>query len=300
MWVPYHWSMGTDLDTKLFVQLGTAMRLARLNHRPPLTLKDVGYSPKAPRSWSHAHLSKVERGVEAPKQDLVQWYEKVTEVTPGYLLDLWSAAMGQDDASLAAMSVDDFFVSERIEMHGLFNLPHPEVHLVVDLLATKPSATSHALLMDGEWSNLPAKTKKGPAILSGAESAEVEWSTSSASSVRFHFGREFMPGDWHRLRIAETTPDFSELKRHLTLSSRRSESRDAIVTLTLPNGVRPKLCVIDGMMSEEVNALFGDPSASAAKRLSSLQPLEVDSGGSARVRFRGILPGLRYGIGWYD
>ena len=291
--------MGPDLDTKLFLQLGTAMRLARLNHRPALTLKDVGYNPKAPRSWSHAHLSKVERGVEIPKKDLVQWYEKITEVTPGYLLDLWGAAMGLGEASQHNPGSDDCFVNERIEMQGLFNLPHPEVHLVLDLLATRPSASSHSFLLDGDWARLPTKAK-GPTILSGAESAEVEWSTSSARSVRFHFGREFMPGDWHRLQFSETYHAFANLKRQLTLSSRRSESRDAIVTVTLPSDVRPNLCVIDGMRSEEVNAMFGEPTTSFAKRLASLRPLEVDSGGSARVRFSGILPGLRYGIGWYD
>jgi hypothetical protein len=291
--------MSSSVEVNQKLVLGAAMRLARLNHRPLLTLKEVGYDPRAPRSWSHAHLSKVERGIEIPKEDLVRWYETICEVSPGYLLELLHSLDSDSQTADPTHGRSESFSLDRMELQALFNRSSPEVRVVADLITTAEKADSFALLLDGRDEEYPLK-HKGPRILHGAERSEVEWSSTSASSVRFYFGREFAKGDWHRIHISETAPTFCMTgKRNLTLSSKRSEVRDAIISVTFPEGQRPNCCLIDGMMPEEVNAHFGTKAPIRTKRLAECEVLEIDSTGTVQVRFRSILPGLRYGIGWY-
>lgn len=289
----------TQHDEKI-IRLGEALRSARLNHRPPLTLKEIGQCPTAPRTWSHAHLSKVERGLETPKPNLVEWYEQCTEVPHGYLMDLYHHVVGDRDNPGQAASPDDAWIVERIEQRVHLHLDKPYVLEIMDLLATHDGVDSLQLLVDTRRPDAGPEEFL-PRIDAGVASLELLWQAGTVASVRLHLHRSFAKGEWHRIRLEYDVPPVEEHERYFCIATRRPHTRDAVVVVKFPSGLPVVPWAIRGRSYEEVNAAFGTTSSSetdVATIIGSAEPLHLDPDGIARVRFHSLQPGCRYGIGW--
>jgi hypothetical protein len=279
-------------------QLGEALRSARLQHRPPLTLTALGTHPDAPRAWSHAHLSKVERGLELPKPELVAWYETCTGTPTGVLLDLLTLAheATNDEAAVVTPSAPTEWILERLELHANFRSYRPGVTRYLDMVATVDDLQEYHFLVDDAHQE-PVL----PEVLSGGRAPTVTWRSGHVAQLSIALHRAFDKGEWHRLRVREALNEFSRSRQWVSAMVRGPHTREAVVSVCLPDGVRVEPWLFGHADGLALGAVFGpgaDRELDPRDVLDDAVPARIEADGRVRTRFRSLEPGAHYGIGW--
>ncbi len=292
--------MADETDASGLRSLGAALRRARMEVEPQLTLVAMGSHPDAPRQWSHSYLSRVERGLELPKEELVRWYEARTGVPAGYLVDEYHRLVRHDETppdelrgQMRAWSI------ERMEIFADLSGEHAIVYETRDLVATRDEASSHVLLMDTSDPSNDSSHYDVQVVEGGRLSSRPSWMSKTLAAYEVRFHRSFGMGEWHRVTLRHEFPSTSTIPRWMTVSTRRGETREAVVTIAFDvANVRPAYR-IDELYAEEVLAAFGDATGEPMREVVSRETMiEPDLDGMVRARFRTIKTGMHYGIGW--
>ncbi len=292
--------MADETNTDALRSFGAALRRARMEVEPQLTLVAVGSHPDAPRQWSHSYLSRVERGLELPKEELVHWYETRTGVPSGYLVDEYRRLIGYDQTPpeelrgrMRAWSI------ERMEIFADLTGERAVVYETRDLIATCDDASSHVLLMDTSDPTNDSSRYDVQVVEGGQLTSLPTWMSNTLAAYEVRFHRTFGVGEWHRVTLRHEFPSTVTIPRWMTVSTRRGETREAVITIAFDIGnIRPAYR-IDELYPEEVLAAFGGASSERMSEVLSHQRMIVpDLEGMVRARFRTIKTGLHYGIGW--
>ena len=275
--------------------LATALRLARQQATPPLRLVDIGSDPSGPRSWSHAHLSKVERGLEIPTGELVRWYEVKTSTTPGFLTGLWELATGEQylDALPPAEDVAPWTL-DRVELDFDFSHDVPTAIETRDLIANVDGADRHQILIDLEDDD--AATCARIEVLDGGEIVEDK-KLIMGNLVRheIYHGRAAAKGEWHRVTLRHTYR-LENFDPWFTFTTKTDRMREGLVTVRFDQNLPRRVYAIDRLLSKEVRAYCAAQSPDEAS--SDFAPVMVDERGIARIRYAFPRAGFQYGIGW--
>ena len=275
--------------------LATALRLSRQRSTPPLRLVDIGSDPQGPRSWSHAHLSKVERGLEIPTGELVRWYEVKTGTTPGFLTGLWELVTGEHyiDALPPAESVAPWTL-DRVEIDLDLSGEVPTATETRDLIANIDGADRHQILIDLEDEEAAMASRLQ--ILDGGSLVE-EKKLVMGNLVRheiFH-GRVAAKGEWHRVTLRHVYPS-ENFDPWYTFTTKTDRMREGLVTVRFGKNAPKRVYAIDRLLSKEVRAFCS--SAAPDEASADFTPVRVDEQGIARIRFAFPRAGFEYGIGW--
>jgi hypothetical protein len=261
-------------------------------------MTDVGKHPDAPRQWSHAHLSKIERAKEWPKEDLVAWYEEVCGAAPGSLLTLYRDAVGDTSIVPPEPIAREMrqWIDERVEVHVDLSAPTIVVTEQRDIVAVGDGLDRHLLLIE---SDTPFHEDSLAVIGGGEIAGPPVWQVGAVAAVPIRLPRTYVSGDWHRVTVRFAIEPSAAARSAATIFARHRHTRDAVVSLRFPAGATPTVWRIENAYSEEVEAAF-NPLATAA--VSSLIPnarqVTVDGNGEVSARFRPVRPGLEFGLGW--
>lgn len=261
-------------------------------------MTDVGKHPDAPRQWSHAHLSKIERAKEWPKEDLVAWYEEVCGAAPGSLLALYRDAIGDTSVVPPEHIAREMrqWIDERLEVHVDLSTPLIVVTEQRDIVAQADQLDRHLLLIE---SDTPFGEHSLEVLVGGEIGGPPLWQVGSVAAVPIRLPRAYASGDWHRVTVRFSIEPSATARNAATVFARNRHTRDAVVSLRFPSGATPKVWRIENAYSEEVHAAF-NPKATAS--VTSLLPharrVAVDRHGEVSARFRPVRPGLEFGLGW--
>ncbi len=281
--------------------LGSALREARISHHPPLTLMELGADPNAPRRWSHSHLSKVERGLEIPKEDLVRWYEVRTKKPTGYLIKLWYQAMRDVDPNqLHAIEPGDHtWTLDRLELFVDLTGIRERVYEKRDLIARVSGLSSRTVAIDSHEVSFSSNFSHTEVLEGGTHAKSFVGHARGSVDLEIDLGREFHVGEWHRIRLLHCATAGESLPRHLSMMTRHSETRELIVSVAFkPTDVRNSWMVYERFLSEVEERLAAHYSTSARSFIGLDEDLVPDCNGLVSYRFESLRPGLLYGIGW--
>ena len=273
------------------------MRDARVHHRPKLTMIDVGQSPLAPRTWSHSHISKVERGHEWPKEDLVAWYEAVCELEPGTLMALFDDAVGYIGVAIPEQvgRASREWAPDRIELHGDLRGPRMVMTEQHDLICQRDGSSGYVLIVDlGLDADNRANVLEG-----GVALGDYVWRSERLGALAIDFGRPFAKGEWRRLVVRHEFDPVDVTEPWLTVANRSFRVREAVVSSQFATHRDGELFVVDGVNLDELHQAFD--SSSPHRALSHhpcCRPLAIDAQSRGAVRFKNLQPGLHYGLAW--
>ena len=273
------------------------MRDARVHHRPKLTMIDVGQSPLAPRTWSHSHISKVERGHEWPKEDLVAWYEAVCELEPGTLMALFDDAVGYIGVAIPEQvgRASREWAPDRIELHGDLRGPRMVMTEQHDLICQRDGSSGYVLIVDlGLDADNRANVLEG-----GVALGDYVWRSERLGALAIDFGRPFAKGEWRRLVVRHEFDPVDVTEPWLTVANRSFRVREAVVSSQFAIHRDGELFVVDGVNLDELHQAFD--SSSPHRALSHhpcCRPLAIDAQSRGAVRFKNLQPGLHYGLAW--
>ena len=287
-------------DEKLDI-LGAALRHARLHCRPLLTLKDLGSHPTAPRHWSHSHLSKVERGLEVPKEDLVRWYEFRTGKPSGYLLHMLYDATGgaESQALLDDQRSSRQWAVDRLEIVADLTGESTLIHETRDLVAISDDVDSHTILIDTHDRVNPGCEYGMEVVEGGVISKDPVWISDTLVKLDIAFDRSFATGEWHRIKLLHRSPPPESIPRWMTVSSRYGETREAIVAVAFnEHDIRPAWRIQENLAAEVVATFEAGSSTVVEGIIGGENRLLADASGIVRARFSSLRSGLHYGIGW--
>jgi hypothetical protein len=288
-------------DPRKLEVLGAALRDARLRCSPRLTLVGIGSDEAAPRYWSHSHLSKIERGLEAPGEDLVRWYEVRTGKPDGYLVHLLYDATGgaSSPAFLTSQRGARQWAIDRHEIHCDLRGPRAVIHETRDLVAISDGVTSHTVVVDTRDFETSGRDFAIKVVEGGTIATTPEWISDTLVTVEVSLHRSFAMGEWHRIRLCHHSPALERIPRWMTVVSRYGETRDAIVNVTFnPHDVRPAWRISDTLSGEVFAAFARDSTAPVERVIGGGTRLLADAEGTVSARFSSLLAGLYYGIGW--
>jgi hypothetical protein len=281
--------------------LGQSMREARTNSDVPLTLKELGSDPNSPRRWSHTYLSRVERGFEVPKLELVEWYERRTGVNNGYLVSLYEKVIGPvvSTEPRNESDVDSDFRLDRIEFFLDFRTPKPIAYQTRDVIALVDNAQNYPLIVDS-YDPTRGVADYPVAVLSGGRIAtDPKVLSDTLQIVEIDLGRSLSLGDWHRFVFQHELPDDESIARWATIATRRNEVREAVITFQFEPGSQRRIWCIDGIYPEVLTATFGPGATSdPSEILGDTQERVLDHNGFVGERFLAPRAGLHYGLGW--
>ncbi len=275
--------------------LATALRHARQRATPPLRLIDIGSDPNGPRTWSHAHLSKVERGLEVPAGELVRWYEVKTATTPGFLTGLWEIATGEQylDALPPAEAVAPWTL-DRVEIDLDLSGAVPTALETRDLIANLDGADRHQILIDLEDEEA-ALSSRLEVIDGGTLVEDKKLIMGNLVRHEIYHGRAVAKGEWHRVALRHRYPS-ENFDPWYTFTTKTDRMREGLVTVRFGKKVPRRVYAVDRLLSKEVRAYCA---ASAPEEASTdFAPVKVDEQGIARIRFAFPRAGFQYGIGW--
>ena len=281
-------------------QLGESMRMIR--QRAKVTLIEMGSDPNAPRSWSHSHLSRCERGYELPTADLVAWYEVKSGVQKGFLEELRRQAAGEPLSS-GSDEVDNFdsdFILDRLELLADFSGKEPRVFQPRDLVVRSGEGiSSYQLLVDTYDPTRPLADYPLEISYGGVFATTPRFQSGTLTIFEIDLERQLNKGDFHRLQLFHILPDHDSVARWVTIAARRDEVREVVVAVQFPRGDHHDLWRIEHVYLELLNAGFG-PSASGDPDdiLGHGHRVELGPSGFAVVRFNNPRPGMHYGLGW--
>ena len=281
-------------------QLAESMRIAR--QRAGFTLVEMGTDPAAPRSWSHSHLSRCERGFEVPSPDLVAWYEVKAGLQKGFLEGLRRMATGSEAPGISEQldDIDADFILDRIEFHVDFTGEKPLAFHTRDLVVRAESGvTSYPLLVDTYdptrgVDDYPVEVRYG-----GTMPAAPRLKAGTLSVFDIELERSLQKGDFHRLQVVHTLPDTDSVARWVTIATRREEVREVVISVQFPRGEPHQLWRVERVYLEVLNAAFGpltdgDPD----ELLGPGRRVELGPSGFTVIRFNNPRPGMHYGLGW--
>ncbi|MBW4077100.1 MAG: hypothetical protein HIU84_01020 [Acidobacteria bacterium] len=288
-------------DDRKLESLGAALRDARMECYPHLTLADLGMDPAAPRNWSHSHLSKVERGLEAPKEDLVRWYEIRTGKPTGYLMNIFYEATGgtKSRASLDNERSARQWSIDRLEIFADLTGENTLIYETRDLIAVSDGVASHSMLIDTRDRVNPGEGYGMEVIEGGVVTKEPEWISDTLAKLEINFDRSFSIGEWHRVRLLHRSPPPASIPRWMTVASRYGETREAVVSVAFnERDVRPAWRISENHSAEVVTTFEAGSPAVVEDIIGGGASLVTDATGIVRARFMSLRPGLHYGIGW--
>ncbi len=276
-------------------RLGDALREARLNHEPPLRLSDVGSAAGAPRTWSHSHLSKVERGLEVPGADLVQWYEVVTKAVTGSLVRLWETATGEHAPGPAPRANLLEWLTDRVEMVMDLRGERATVVDTRDLIANQPGLSGYWALYDTGGEPREAAEYDRDVLVGGKVHSVVPIDGTTLVKLGIKLGRELDRGEWHRIQIRHVLPA-GPIEPYLNFSLRTETAREAILTVHFPDGEWRVWSFID-VYAEALPAMLANPASENLPEDFSVR--EVPSNlGYATVRIEYPTAGFSSGLVW--
>ncbi len=292
--------MSQTPEVKKLIVLGTALREARLEQRPTMTLKELGGDDRAPRRWSHSHLSKVERGIEAPNEELVRWYEDCTGRPRGYLLDLYHAAVGRSarDVAESPEGRTQTWALDRTEIFANLSGSDSLIYDTRDLVAIADRTKTYVVHLDSIEQAISSEIHTVE-LLDGGVLGKRKRISSTLSTVEIRLHRKFDAGEWHRIRLLHRAPAMENLSPWMTVATRRGETREALVAVRFnKREVRP-MWRIDAMpLSEIVPAFEKGTSARVEDFADACSRVFPDANGIVHSRFPTLRSGLHYGIGW--
>lgn len=281
--------------------LGAALRDARLECWPHLTLTDLGSDPAAPRHWSHSHLSKVERGLEVPKEDLVQWYEVRTGRATGYLLHIFYEATGGANSRALGDNQGSGrqWVFDRLEIFADLTGESTLIYETRDLVAVSDGVDSHSVLIDTHDLVNTGQGYGMELIEGGVIVKEPEWVSDTLVRFQIALHRSFEAGEWHRVRLLHRSPPPESIPRWMTVSLRHGETREVVITVAFnEHDVRPAWRIHENYAAEVITTFEAGSSAVVEDVIGGGTSLVADANGMVRARFSSLRPGLYYGIGW--
>ncbi len=281
--------------------LGAALREARVNRRPPITLVEIGSDTKAPRRWSHSHLSKVERGIEVPKEELVRWYEVRTGKPSGYLVNLFHRAVGTPEYGAWASQVgcERGWAFDRIEIFADLSGEFARIYETLDLVALSSGMNHDTVVIDPHDLMVSSRGCCVEVVEGGTLSRQPMPDAGWYGKLEVDLHREFEVGDWHRVRLLHTAISFEGISRWITLATRHGETREFVASLKFNEDNLHPAWRIDQRFAAEVVAAFGPDSVSSVDDVFGVgNTLVTETNGLVRARFESLRPGLQYGIGW--
>lgn len=275
--------------------LATALRHSRQHATPPLRLIDIGSDPNGPRTWSHAHLSKVERGLEVPAGELVHWYEVKTATTPGFLTGLWEIATGEQylDALPPAETVAPWTL-DRVEIDLDLSGAVPTALETRDLIANLNGADRHQILIDLEDEDA-AQSSRLEVVDGGTIVEDKKLIMGNLVRHEIYHGRAAAKGEWHRVTLRHSYPSVN-FDPWYTFTTKTDRMREGLVTVRFGTKVPRRVYAVDRLLSKEVRSYCATSSPEQAS--ADFSPVKVDERGTARMRFAYPRAGFQYGIGW--
>jgi len=278
-------------------ELGDHMRLLRLGENPPATLIQIGTDPIAPRSWSHSHLSRVERGFLIPGYDLVEWYENRCGAPTGILTAKLEQIVGprpEDRLSASGFGDLDGWRVDRLESTLDLRGPPFTFRHVRDLLAMEDGLNEVQFLLglpfglgglgDDAW-NLHGGVFKGPPCFVTGDLAQL--SVTMPVALR--------KGTWHRITVECRLPSCDVEAGRVMLTSPTAGTRELVSSIAFPEGIKPRLWEINRMEPELVAVLNNGRGTLPLERY---RELEIDRFGEAANRVNSPRPGFAYGLAW--
>jgi transcriptional regulator with XRE-family HTH domain len=290
------WGVKVVKDMNGGSQLGEALRASRLNHVPPLTLEDIGSSDSAPRTWSHSHLSKVERGHEIPTPDLVEWYAEATGSDFVHLLALWELETGRKYVRPAKVGESASTWSlERLEMELDLRGENPTLTHTRDLIALQ-DADSYWLLYDTKEVIQNPDGYGVQVDLGGELELREALLDSTLEKAKVNLGRKVEKGSWHRIRVVHTLPGES-IPPYLDFSLRSAQVREVLMTVRFGENKPIEMIRFAHVFAEEMDALLANPSDFSARQPEREQ-FKIDEYGTASTQFQFPQAGFHYGVVW--
>lgn len=287
-------------DLRRLQALGAALRDARLACYPHLTLADLGSDPAAPRRWGHSHLSKVERGLEVPKEDLVRWYEVRTGKATGYLLHSFYEAIGgaNSRAQVDNQRSGRQWALDRLEILADLTGEGTLIYETRDLVAVSDGVDSHSVLIDTHDLDNPGRGYAMEVVAGGVIAKEPEWISDTLVKLEIALHRSFEVGEWHRVRLLHRSPPES-IPRWMTVSSRRGETREAVVAVAFnEHDIRPAWRIHENHAAEVLATFEAGSPAVVEDVIGGGTSLVADANAIVSARFSSLRSGLHYGIGW--
>ena len=276
--------------------LGEGLRRARSGGSPPLRLADIGDDPEAPRTWSHSHLSKIERGKEVPSIELVLWYERRTNAPTHSLVSLWEQATGQSYVPPSHRSAEvSSWSIERLEMALDLRDEQPLLTHTRDLIALTGGDT-YWILYDTKDVSVVAGQSDVAAVLGGTIVERMAVENATVEKARIDLGRFVAQGEWHRLRVEHRLPT-RDIAPYLDFSLRSASVREVQLMVTLPAGPRPRVLRFTHAYAAELTELLASP-FSIASAEPARETIEPDAQGVVMTRFLFPVPGFHHGIVW--
>jgi len=275
--------------------LGAALRAARASHVPPLRLADIGEDEAAPRSWSHSHLSKIERGKEVPSIELVLWYESRTGVAAGSLVTLWEHATGETyTPAPSTVSDASLWAIERLEMELDLRGELPLLTHTRDLLANGDA--------DSYWIKYDTKdlhaTNDGSSVVCtlGGEIVErTAMPDSTVEKARIDIGGVIRKGEWHRVRVVHQLPA-GDIPPYLDFSLRTGAVREVQMTVMFPEPA-PRVLRFTDAYAADLTELVNNPFTYSGRE-PVREELTVTTFGSVSTRFSFPAAGFHHGLIW--
>ncbi len=293
--------LAPGLDYRKLEVLGAALRDARLECSPRLTLTELGSDSAAPRRWSHSHLSKVERGLEAPKEDLVRWYEIRTGKPASYLVNMFYEATGGADshAFLESERHGRQWAIDRLEIHADLTGGRALIHETRDLVAISDGVNSHAMLIDTHDFENPGQDYGMEVIEGGAMAKKPQWISDTLVKLEITLDRSFAAGEWHRIKLCHRSPPSVSIPRWMTVASRFGETREAVIEIAFSErDIRPTWRISESFSAEVVAAFTAGAATVVEDIIGEGTSLVADANGMVSTRFSSLRTGLHYGIGW--
>jgi len=276
--------------------LGAAMRTARLNHEPSLRLEDVGNHDLAPRTWSHSHLSKVERGIEVPTAELVAFYETVTNTPAGQLMHLWEAATGKTYQPHPQQGqAKPGWIMERLEIELDLRPELPLLTHTRDLVANQDTNT-YWIMYDTKELHLGVDGYEVHVNLGGVVVERELVPETTIEKARIDLGRVIHEGEWHRIRVVHTLPN-REVPPFLDFAVRSIETREVLLTVRFPESYREPVVRFAHVYPEEIE-IIRRLSESMEKAHPAHEEIFPDAHGVVSVRFLRPQAAFFYGVLW--
>jgi hypothetical protein len=288
-------------DYRKLQALGVALRDARLECYPHLTLMVLGSDPAAPRHWSHSHLSKVERGLESPTEDLVRWYEVRTGRATGYLLHMFYEATGGANSRAVADNHGNGrqWAIDRLEIFADLTGESTLIYETRDLVVVSDGVDSHSVLIDTRDLVNTGQGYGTEVIEGGVIATEPEWISGTLVKLEIALHRSFEIGEWHRVRLLHRSPPPESIPRWMTASSRHGETREVVITVAFnEHDIRPAWRIHENYDTEVFATFEAGSSVAVEDVIGGGTSLVPDVNGIVRARFLSLRPGLHYGIGW--
>lgn len=278
------------------VALGEALRQARTEADPPLRLTDIGEGLEAPRTWSHSHLSKIERGKEVPSIELVLWYEQRTKAPARSLVTLWEQATGQVYAPPAHRAPDvSSWAIDRLEMTLDLRPDQPTLTHTRDLIAQTRS-DAYSILYDTKEVSSANGESDVAVVLGGTIVERTRVENTTVERARIDLGRVVEKGEWHRVAVEHRLPS-RDIAPYLDFSLRSSAVREVQMVVFFPAGSTPRLLRFTHAYAADLPALIADP-FSVESPEPAREVIAPDAYGVAITRFLFPVPGFHHGLIW--